>query len=397
MSRTDRAAPTVLYYCQHVVGLGHLVRSMAVAAALARDYRVVLLSGGSVPAGISAPEGIELVVLPGIGSADGVGRELVSLDPAMTIEQAWECRTRILLDCLEDLRPAVIMVELFPLGRRQFARELLPLLGAARLQVPRPVVICSVRDLLVANKARQQRRDDQAADRLNAYFDAVVVHADPGFARLEDTFRPSVAVIPPVRYSGFVVPRADRPPGDRSFPPEVLISAGGGRNGGPLFHAAIEAHRLFFGPRGITTRLVTGPFLPDDDSAALTTAAIDCPGLSLERVVPDLCALMVRASVSVSHCGYNTALDLLRAGVAALVVPYDGAGETEQAERARRLAGLGVLRVLPASQLSPTRLAEEVLGLLTAVPAAVSLDLDGARTTASIIGELVRQPLPCPS
>ena len=43
------SGPAVLFYCQHAVGMGHLVRSLALAGALARRFRVVFLSGGRVP------------------------------------------------------------------------------------------------------------------------------------------------------------------------------------------------------------------------------------------------------------------------------------------------------------------------------------------------------------
>ena len=40
---------TILFYCQHSVGLGHLMRSYALCAALAERFRVVLLCGGPLP------------------------------------------------------------------------------------------------------------------------------------------------------------------------------------------------------------------------------------------------------------------------------------------------------------------------------------------------------------
>lgn len=396
MSPRAGTSTTVLYYCQHSVGLGHLVRSLAVAGALAADHRVVLLSGGPVPPEMAVPEGVELVALPPIGSLEGTA--LVSLDPDLDLDEAWARRRATLLGHLDALEPDVLVVELFPFGRRKFAGELVALLEAARSRPHPPVVVSSVRDILVANGPAQQGRDDEAAERLERYFDAVVVHADPRVARLEDTFRPTRPFDVPVHYTGYVVPRGGRPPGERADPPEVLVSTGGGRTGAPLLRAALEAHRRRLAPRGVTTRLVTGPFLADDEAAALEEAAAGVDGLVVERFVPDLCAAMVEASVSVSRCGYNTALDIVRAGIPSLVVPYDEGRETEQAERARRLAELGVLHVLPAADLSPERLARDVLGLLDAVPAPAALDLDGARATASILAGLVaRRALEVPA
>ncbi len=382
--------PTILHYCHHSTGLGHLVRSLAVAGALADRYRVVLCTGGPYPEGLAVPDGVEVVALPAIGSTDN-GHSLASLDAALSLQQAWERRLQMLLTLLDRLRPVAVVVELFPFGRRKFARELLPLLDAARRQSPQMAVVCSVRDILVVNGTHRQERDDEAAERLNQYFDAVVVHSDPRMARLEETFRPTIPILTPVFYSGFVVPNEDRPPVVRVDPPKVVVSAGGGLVGGPLLHAAADAHRLFLGPLGIATRLITGPFLPPPDATMLETAVRSCRLLSVERFVPDLCATMAAGSVSVSQCGYNTALDVVRAGVPALVVPYSDGGENEQSERARRLSNLGAVRVLASKDLSAARLATETLALLDSTPPPQNLDLAGARTTASIVTGVIRQ------
>ena len=47
--------PALLFYCQHSVGLGHLMRSYALCDRLAERFRVVLLAGGAIPSGSSPP------------------------------------------------------------------------------------------------------------------------------------------------------------------------------------------------------------------------------------------------------------------------------------------------------------------------------------------------------
>ena len=59
--------PALLFYCQHSVGLGHLMRSYALCERLAERFRVVLLAGGELPEGIDPPQGVELVALPPLG------------------------------------------------------------------------------------------------------------------------------------------------------------------------------------------------------------------------------------------------------------------------------------------------------------------------------------------
>ena len=120
--------PALLFYCQHSVGLGHLMRSYALCDRLAERFRVVLLCGGEVPEGIAPPPDVELIALPPLGVKSGQG--FGSGDPRFTTERAWAVRKERILTALRDVRPAAVLVELFPFGRAKFARELVPLLEA---------------------------------------------------------------------------------------------------------------------------------------------------------------------------------------------------------------------------------------------------------------------------
>jgi predicted glycosyltransferase len=385
--RQGDGRPVILHYCHHSVGLGHLVRSLAVAGALAERNRVVLCSGGRVPSELAVPAGVEIVPLPPIGT--GPGGDLVSHDPALTVDEAFARRAWQLLRCFGEADPDAVIVELFPFGRRKFAAELFPLLERARHRLRRPVVVCSVRDLLVSGHPDKQRHDDEAAARLDAYFDAVIVHGDPRFALLEETFHPSVPARVPVFYSGFVTARTAPPQVARPRPGQVVVSAGGGLVGGALFRAAAEAHRSRLRCHGLTTRIVTGPFLPEDEFGQLRTQARTVDGLSVERFVPDLCEVMASSAVSVSQCGYNTSIDLLLSGTPAVVVPYGEGGEDEQAGRALRLAALGVVNLLPAAELSAAGLAEEILRLVGRPRRTAKVAIGGAARTALLVDSLL--------
>jgi len=393
--------PTVLFYCQHSLGLGHLVRSFALAGALAERFRVVMLNGGRLPRGLPTPPGVEIVSLPPLGmTVDGA---LVSHDRRRSTERALHLRRRQMLELQAELRPEVLFVELFPFGRKKFASELVPLLEAAREDGT--LTICSLRDILVASRHDQRKFDERASVTANALFDAILVHADPRFARLEESFHPATPLCVPVHYTGFVLPggaqaRALAPtpaPGRR---PRVVVSAGGGAYGAALMVAAVEAHRLELADAGIDVRLIAGPFLPESEWQLLRAAAQGRPGLEVRRSVPDLTAELGAAAASVSQCGYNTTLDLLRTGVPALVVPFAEGGEDEQTRRAERLARLGAVRVLEADRLDGRSLAAAVRELLAFRPEPVALDLDGARTTALLVGNLAARataPAPDPS
>jgi len=332
-----------------------------------------------------------VVALPPLGATlDG---ELVSAGRDGSLAHVQELRRETILDVYRRVRPAVLVVELFPFGRKKFAGELLPLLEAAHDAGPgRPVVACSLRDLLVRDRRDQRAHDERASLLANRYFDAILVHADPSFARLEESFRPRTPLGVPVLYTGFVRPLAKPGSGGGERRATVLVSAGGGLVGAPLFAAALEAERLL-GPRtGATMRLVAGPFLPEQDWRRLKDAARGRDGVELVRSVPDLRAELRRASASVSQCGYNTALDVLEAGLPALVVPFAEGREDEQLRRARRLEELRAVRVLEPGRLNGRSLATAIDELRSFEPTSPRLDLDGARETARLLagGTLAR-------
>jgi predicted glycosyltransferase len=377
--------PPLLFYCQHSVGLGHLTRSYALCAHLAEWFRVVLVCGGSLPEEIDPPPGVEIVALPPLGV--GAASRFVSHDPRFTVERAWAIRGELLLRTVRSVRPAVVFVELFPFGRAKFARELVPLLEAAR--TIGAVTACSLRDILVSRRNGQREHDERACALANAHLDAVLVHCDPAFARLEETFGAHAQLAIPVEYTGFVVAG---PPAGQRRPRRIVVSAGGGLVGAPLLRAAAAAQGLLWPRTGLPMRLIAGPFCPDADRRALAGAAQ--PGLEVVRTVPDLGAELREAAASVSQCGYNTALELVRSGVPALVVPYATPEEDEQRRRARRLARLGAVRVLDPAGVEPETLAREIEGLVEFEPARPRLDLDGARTTTELLWRRVAPAVP---
>lgn len=380
--------PSLLFYCQHSLGLGHAVRSFALAAALVEHFRVVVACGGELPDSLSPPDDVELVVLPALASRDGqlVSRGRSSLDAAR------RRRRELLLETFRTLSPRVLVIELFPFGRRKFADELVPLLEAAVATPPSPLVVSSVRDILVGRQPDQQAHDTLTCVLANRYFDAVLVHSDPSFARLEESFQPSIPLQVPVFHTGFVVRDngGHRPAPKREG--RVVVSAGGGLVGEPLLRAALDARPLL--PENVRLDLVAGPFLPDEAWRSLEASARGLEGVELRRFVDDLAGELATASASLSQCGYNTALDLLRARVPALVVPFSEGREDEQTRRARRLERLGAVRVLESERLDGSTIAREIEELFRFRPRPLDLDVGGGRASGRLLSRLARAGLP---
>jgi predicted glycosyltransferase len=99
---------------------------------------------------------------------------------------------------------------------------------------------------------------------------------------------------------------------------------------------------------------------------------------------------MRRAAISVSQCGYNTALDIVRAGVPAVVVPFDDNGDSEQTVRADRLAALNAVRVV-RSAAGADVLAAAIAAATGSTPAAQAFDLCGGQRSLAILTDAVQQ------
>ena len=378
--------PTLLFYCQHAMGMGHLVRSLALADALSRSFRVVLLNGGELPPCLSLPCTVEIVNLPPLRLAGG---QLISCDKRYSVVQAQDARLDLILSLFRKLRPELLLIELYPFGRRKFEFELLPLLEHAKTQCFAPFIVCSLRDILVGGRVDQQRREQRIVATANRWFDAILVHSDPGFARLEDSFLPHTHLKPSVHHTGFVAGKRRKQPRERSATGPIVVSAGGGHYGFKLLSSAIEAHALLSETEAVTMKVVAGPFLPEAEWNELRVAAAGRQGLALARTVTDLYSELSQARASISQCGYNTAMEILQAQVPALVVPFADGGEDEQLKRARRLESLGAMRVLEEKEMTPKRMAAEIRNLLDFQPQTAHLNLDGARRSTEIVSDLL--------
>lgn len=387
----------VMFHVQHLLGVGHIARASRIALALHRAGAEVTVVSGGLPVPGFPPPGPAHLPLPAIAAGPQGFAGLVDRDGRPIDDAFRDTRRAMLLDAFARIAPDVLLIEAWPFGRRQLRFELVPLVRAARARPRPPLIASSVRDIL--QSGRKPGRDEETVAAL-ADFDAVLVHGDPGFARLEDSFPLAGRIADRLHYTGLVAPPpvADPPPLPGC---DVLVSAGGGAVGARLIETALAARDLL--PPALSWRILTGPNLPEDRFRALAARAAGCGGggggaLVVERFHPDLARLMAGARLSLSQAGYNTVCDLLRAGCAGILVPFASGGETEQTLRANLLARRGLARVLPEEGLAPALLARTVAEALEAGPPPAALprpDLEGAARTARLLAELLAARAPC--
>jgi predicted glycosyltransferase len=374
----------VLFYVQNLLGIGHILRALRIARALAAGGAEVRLVLGGRPLAGFDHGGIEIVQLPPISSGPKGFTDLVGEDGRALDAAAKTARKGALLAAFAAARPDVLAIEAFPFGRRQMRFELIPLLEAAHAARPRPLIVCSIRDIL--QETRKPERAEETVRLLLERFDHVVVHGDPRIATLADTFPLAGRIEAMLSYSGIVGPPAAAEPcaGERY---DVVVSAGGGAVGARVLGPAIEAKTTTSLARA-RWLAVTGPNLPAADAARIERLAA-AADVTLARFVPDLPGLLRQARLSVSQAGYNTIADVLSAGCRSVVVPFAEGGETEQSHRAAALESRGLAVVVPEHGLTASGMARAIDRASATPPGIAAIDLDGARRTAAIVTELL--------
>lgn len=379
----------ILFYVQHLLGSGHLRRTAALArAAAALDNEVLLVSGGPPLRGLDTGRA-RYHQLPPARAADSRFHDLVTADGAPA-DDAWRAaRARALMETVTAFAPDVLVIELFPFGRRLMRFELLALLDAVTAWPRPPRVICSVRDILVAKK-KPQRLEEMAATVIR-YFDHVLVHADPAVVTFDRTFPLAGRIADKLRYTGYVC-EADGPPLAVADRDGIIVSAGGGDVGMTLLRTALAARPLSTA-KDMPWRVLVADAVAEDDFAALQATAE--AGVTIERARADFRTLLCTAALSVSQAGYNTVMDVIQTGPRAVVVPFADDQETEQRTRAACFAARGLVTAVDPDGLNAQSLAAAIDSTLAAPPPVRGgIDTTGAATTARFLTGLAqRKPM----
>ncbi|RJQ63421.1 MAG: glycosyl transferase [Desulfobacteraceae bacterium] len=353
----------IIQYCQHVLGVGHVVRTLEISKAMA-GHEIVLVNGGA-PFEFPLPPHVREHRLP-VLMMDAEFKGLITPEKGRTVEEVKSMRGSRLFDLIAAESPDLFIVELFPFGRRSFAFEIEPVLRAIReRRLPACYVACSLRDILVERTKNWDAYEKEVVNRLNAYFDALIIHADPGIIRLEETFSKAAEIKIPVFYSGFVAQRIE--PGARlrirrslnlSDGGSLLVaSIGGGKVGFPLLQAVITAFQSL-SPDEPDWHLVlfTGPFMEEEAFQVLYAQATS--RVEVLRFSTDFPSYLAAADLSVSMAGYNTCMNILAAKIPALLFPFNQ--NREQRMRAERLKEIGAVEILEECDLERGRLIERI-------------------------------------
>jgi predicted glycosyltransferase len=394
----------ILFYCQNLLGMGHLVRTTELMRELVKTFEVCLIEGGQKVDGFEMLPEVEVVQLPTIQvevfDSLQVGKQLQVVGSTMSLEEVKEYRKQKLIEVFDRFKPDVLITEGYPFSKNKaLAFEMVPLLEHIKKSARPTKVICSLRDIIMVKEfADRDTEERRRCEFVNRYYDAILLHSDPGIHRLEDNIANSDTLTCPVYYTGYVVQsEPDRVEFDRADlallkdpTPKIVVSVGGGKLGHDLLESIIQSAPLL--QQQIPHRIVifAGPLMDEAKYQELEKLAQGKTNISLRRFTPSLIAYLDRADLSISLGGYNTTMNILKTGVRSMIYPSDK--DREQAIRAEKLEKLGLLKILDRSQLEPELLARSIVDYLDderTLGFEHLLQLDGAEKASIILQELL--------
>ncbi len=377
-------------YCQHVLGIGHFHRSLEICKALAVHHETVMVLGGP---DVTLPKtDVTFVQLPGL-KMDANFSTLLPCDPRQSLEEVKAKRQKQLYSFFQEFTPDIFLVELYPFGRKAFRFELDPILqdiGTGKLS---PCLrLSSLRDILVEKKDRE-KYENRVVTLLNTSFDGLLIHSDPDFIPLEQTFSSSSSITIPVHYTGFITPpqnhlqQKDTLRQDLNVPDKdklIVASIGGGNVGAELLQAVAKAASLLKDKTTLHFHLFTGPYSAPELHTELLS--LESPNIHIHRFANNFPEWLRAADLSISMAGYNTCMNLLDANTPALLFPF--AQNREQKIRITAFTECCDFTLLASDDLQTEKLAQILsMKLAKSNKQQNTVDLHGAAKSCELISD----------
>jgi predicted glycosyltransferase len=385
----------VLFYSHDGTGLGHFRITLGVARAYAerRPLDSLLLLTGSLQAGaFELPASLDYVKLPAMPRRD----LYASLPPTEgytgSHNSTIRFRAALARATVEAFAPHLVVVDHAPAG---LFRELVPALDWLCAQEPRPRLALLMRDITFGPEQTQTIWTNEGVyPLLDAVYDRILIYGDRRVFDPVAAYAMSATAAAKTRFCGYLAPAAPRRTPDQvrrevggDGLPLIVVTPGGGADGGPLLRTYVEGLREQSDEQ-FCSYIVTGPLLPDAERQTLAAKVACLPYTRLVDFDPDVVSAIRAADVVVSMGGYNSLVEAVHFGKQPIVAPRTP-GPEEQCLRAAGLARLGLATMIEPAALNPGRLWQAIRATLAQPrPTTYSLPFGGLDVIADDLAHL---------
>ncbi|MGH2531375.1 MAG: glycosyltransferase family protein [Thermomicrobiales bacterium] len=396
---TGGRSARLMFYCHDTYGLGHLRRTLTLATDLRRRWpstSQLIVTGSPVAQSFPYPPGADYVKLPAVVKTRAGRYEARSI--ATSFEAVRDMRRDILLSAARHFNPDAFIVDHAPAG---LEGEAVATLRYLKEQSLRTRLILGLRDILdEAPRVRSTWQREGIHELLDNLYDRILVYGTPELYDVVAEYGLSPRAAAKTRYVGYL----RRPPAARTRDEVraelgvcsnrlVVVTAGGGGDGGDLFRSIADAIRHEPAANGYDWLLVAGPLMAEAELADLRARVGPRAGVHLLDFAEDLASYLAAADAVVSMGGYNSVCEILSLNCPALIVPRVHP-RREQLIRAEGLSRRNLIRMLNPKELSPRRLLTEIDTLVSTRRDGQVVDLDGLSRVAAELDALWWEPRP---
>ncbi|MDJ0783022.1 MAG: glycosyltransferase [Desulfosarcinaceae bacterium] len=363
----------ILMYSHDTYGLGHIRRTMAIAAHLRQpNTNILILTGSPIAGRFAFPEQVDFVRIPGM--IKKTNEEYQPLSIKINPRHALDIRRNIITATAKTFQPHLFIVDKEPFGLK---KEVLPTLQWLRRCLPHSRSILGLRDVMDdAPTVIKDWTDKGVYAILDQLYDEIWVYGNQALYDPIQEYQIPPTIAAKMQFTGYIPRKVPDRKGVKQIRREqgidngeklVVVTTGGGGDGYPVmstFLDVLEARAAQGLPMRFKSVLITGPFMPKQQRRRLFKRARRL-GVRTYHFFRQMEKILAAADLVVCMGGYNTICEILSQGTVSLVIPRE-TPRKEQLIRAEALHSQRLIDFLPWSRLEPGPLAEKMTALLQA-------------------------------
>ncbi|MGD9134220.1 MAG: glycosyltransferase [Desulfobacterales bacterium] len=360
----------IMMYSHDTYGLGHIRRTMAIAAhLLGPRINILILTGSPIAGRFSFPEQIDFVRIPGM--IKKTNDEYLPLSIKINARHALDIRKNIITATAKTFQPQLFIVDKEPLGLR---KEVLPTLKWLKRSRPGTRAILGLRDIMDdAATVKQDWREKGVYEILQNLYAEIWVYGNREFYDPVAEYDIAESISQKMYFTGYIprkIPGAEAVRNMRkelSVKPEeklVVVTTGGGGDGYAVMRTYVSMLESAAKPLPFKSVLITGPFMPKNKRRKIFKRARK-QGVRGYHFYRQMEKIFAAADLVVCMGGYNSLCEILSQGTPSLVIPREEPRK-EQLIRAQAFKRHNLVDYIPWGELTPQILQQKILSFLEA-------------------------------
>jgi predicted glycosyltransferase len=360
----------IMMYSHDTYGLGHIRRTMAIAAhLLGPRINILILTGSPIAGRFSFPEQIDFVRIPGM--IKKTNDEYLPLSIKINARHALDIRKNIITATAKTFQPQLFIVDKEPLGLR---KEVLPTLKWLQRSRPDTRAILGLRDIMDdAATVKQDWREKGVYEVLQNLYAEIWVYGNREFYDPIEEYDIPEPISQKIYFTGYIPRKIPGPEAVRNMRKElgvkpdeklVVVTTGGGGDGYAVMRTYVSMLESAAKPLPFKSVLITGPFMPKNKRRKIFKRARK-QGVRGYHFYRQMEKIFAAADLVVCMGGYNSLCEILSQGTPSLVIPRE-TPRKEQLIRAQTFKRHNLVDYIPWAELGPTILQQKILSFLEA-------------------------------